>query len=270
MENKKINYTQDKKFKLSFAVLTFSIIALSASSFESKAVTISASKEGKGTIQITQSNAGSSPDWRFRIYNTASLSSLNKSYAIVQWACSADTTQTFTTTLTPELKTLNIGNNGGPCTSAYVRARIATYVLINSSTLPITTQVSIYNYNDSNDAMQTTMTVPASSSCSVDVNVSPKIATLNPGDTVNEVNVTSNAIGSGSMIFKADAYDVNGGKLVKGSDSLTYNVTDTTWDSTTGQWSGNLGIHGVKLSDIPKNAPSGTYKGTMTATISCL
>lgn len=265
-----ITQIQVKKSKLYLITLTLSIITVSVCSFKSKAVTISASKDGNATIRITQTNAGSSPDWRFRIFNSAGVSSLSKSYATVTWACSADTSQTFSTTLSPEVKTTNIGNNGGPCTSVWVRARAANYVLNNSSTQPITTQVSIYNYNDSNDALATTMTVPASSSCSVDVNVAPKIATLNPGDTVNEVNVTSNATGSGIMIFKADAYDVNGGKLVKGSDSLTYNVTDTTWDSTTGQWSGNLGLHGVKLNNIPDNAPSGTYNGSMTATISCL
>lgn len=117
--------------------------------------------------------------------------------------------------------------------------------------------------------------VPGSSTCSVEINTTPSIPEITPGKRLNAVNFTSNAIGTGYLTFKPDAYDNNGG-LLKGGDgnTLNYSVVDsasgTFWNAADAQWRGDLTRdYLVQLAEIPLSTAAGTYKGTMTATVSC-
>ncbi len=114
-----------------------------------------------------------------------------------------------------------------------------------------------------------TITIPPSTTCSVNVQETP-IIPMYRGSASREVNVTSSGRGSGQLSFKPSAYEGNNGKLLNDSgEMITYTVTGTTWDSITNEWKGDLSEHAVKINDIASTTSAGEYRGTMTVTISC-
>lgn len=231
--------------------------------------TISASGNSVTNTTAYQQNAGTSLDWKFSL-SASNFSAVSSSYALVTWRCAQNTSVSNKSVIYPEVRNTNYGFQVG-CTSAWVRAIQADYTMINTSTSWVTVAISIHNYSDNNEAAPLNIALAPASNCSVDVAVTPNLGNLTPGTSVAAVNLTSNPIGNGSLVFKPDSYTANGGKITNGSNFLTYSITNATWNASSGNWSGTLsGSHGIKLADIPKSAVAGVYKGTMTATISCL
>lgn len=117
--------------------------------------------------------------------------------------------------------------------------------------------------------------VPSTITCSVNMADSLAFNHLIAGETSMPIQLTSNFTGSGNITFKPDAHD-NVGGLIKNENgkTLSYSVfgssSTTEWNAADGQWRGNLtNDYALQIGAIPASVEPGTYKGTMTATISC-
>lgn len=117
--------------------------------------------------------------------------------------------------------------------------------------------------------------IPPRRTCSVDINTSPSIPVITPGNSVDTISLTTSAVGSGSLMFKPDSLNGTVGTLKNSNgNSLTYWVVDANldakWSASDSLWKGNLNTdYLLKLGDVAKTMPSGVYKGSMTATLSC-
>lgn len=129
----------------------------------------------------------------------------------------------------------------GPCNyTMYYKV-----ILTNTSDVPLTVK-PLWHITHKNSSTVTSelnhlINIPASVTCSVEVNALPVLPDLRQGRSVNEIMLTSNSVGSGALSFKPDAYDGNGGLLKNDQgNTLTYSVTGATWNMGETQWTGSL------------------------------
>lgn len=141
---------------------------------------------------------------------------------------------------------------------------------VNNCTSSFRRFFAIFDLSNVNSFIGDWYDVPAKTTCSLDVDIAPKIPVLNPGNVVNAVNLASSGLGNGTVTFKPDQYSGSKGKIINDRNFLTYAVQGASWDTSTGKWSGLIsGSYALKIDDVPRSATPGVYTGTMTATISC-
>mgnify|MGYP003365560251 CR=1 FL=1 len=142
----------------------------------------------------------------------------------------------------------------------------------NSCAEDVVIEMAVGHYNGGNP--QTTasehFTLPAGTSCSLDVEQDIDFSKVNKGDSVNAVNISANPSGVGVVAFRPNAVDGDKGKITNGDNFLTYSISGAFWNNALAQWEGALsGGYSLKLDDIPQSAAPGKYNGNVTATISC-
>jgi len=111
--------------------------------------------------------------------------------------------------------------------------------------------------------------LPALSSCSVVVNTSPNFDNVNSDTDNNTLALTTEGKGTGTLIFSPDSSSSGYGLLKNGQSTIPYSVTDTVWDVSKSEWTGNLKDHDLELGNIPQGTKSGVYSGKMNVTIAC-
>ncbi|WP_127353411.1 hypothetical protein [Enterobacter roggenkampii] len=158
----------------------------------------------------------------------------------------------------------------------------ANGILTNTSGHDVMVQYSL-DYKNESDTGSTasnylrlgSVTIPAQTVCSLDINTPLNIGNITPGQSTTSLPLANNASGEGNITFKPDNADSSGGVLKNANGNLLrYSIEDSEskniWNATDIQYHGNiLSDYTFRLENVPNTVAPGEYSGTLTATISC-